>query len=148
SPPPEGGGDSPPPDGCRGGSSIELENPPLTPPKRGMRSLSSPENSLNEGLETLWSPEQALVEVLRGRLEGIGPTTAPELAAPASLSVDAVEAALIRLEAEGFVLRGQFTPGTRETEWCVRHLLARIHRRTINRLRQEIEPVSSADFIR
>ena len=46
------------------------------------------------------------------------------------------------------MLRGRFTPGTEETEWCARRLLARIHSYTLNRLRQEIEPVSSADFIR
>jgi ATP-dependent helicase Lhr and Lhr-like helicase len=74
--------------------------------------------------------------------------TSQALAASAGLKLDAVEAALIGLEAEGFILRGKFTPGSPEIEWCVRHLLARIHRRTINRLRQEIEPVSSADFIR
>ena len=33
-------------------------------------------------------------------------------------------------------------------EWCERRLLARIHHYTINRLRQEIEPVASADFLR
>jgi ATP-dependent Lhr-like helicase len=46
------------------------------------------------------------------------------------------------------VIRGKFTPGTTETEWSARRLLARIHSYTLNRLRQEIEPVSSADFIR
>jgi ATP-dependent Lhr-like helicase len=35
-----------------------------------------------------------------------------------------------------------------ELEWCNRRILARIHRLTIGRLRREIEPVSSADFIR
>src|ERR1043165_3399658 len=59
-----------------------------------------------------------------------------------------IETALLRLEAEGFVIRGRFTPGITETEWCARRLLARIHSYTLNRLRQEIEPVSSADFIR
>ena len=54
----------------------------------------------------------------------------------------------MKLEAEGFVLRGRFTPGSEETEWCARRLLARIHSYTLNRLRQEIEPVSSADFVR
>ncbi|HKY30070.1 MAG TPA: hypothetical protein VJM12_19220, partial [Pyrinomonadaceae bacterium] len=47
-----------------------------------------------------------------------------------------------------FVIRGKFTPGTETTEWCARRLLARIHSYTLNRLRQEIEPVSSADFVR
>ena len=59
-----------------------------------------------------------------------------------------IEAALVKLEVEGFVFRGRFTPGFGETEWCARRLLARIHSYTLNRLRQEIEPVSSADFIR
>ena len=46
------------------------------------------------------------------------------------------------------MLRGHFTPGAQELEWCERRLLARIHRYTLNRLRAEIEPVSSADFMR
>ncbi|PYV85875.1 MAG: ATP-dependent DNA helicase, partial [Acidobacteria bacterium] len=92
--------------------------------------------------------EEALVDVLRGRLEGIGPATATTLAVSLGVSLNAVEVALARLEAEGFILRGRFTPGAGETEWCVRHLLARIHRYTLDRLRREIEPVASADFIR
>ena len=98
--------------------------------------------------ETTWSFDDALVELLRGRLEGLGPVTAKGLAASAGLAVSDVDRALLKLEAEGFVLRGRFTPGTEETEWCARRLLARIHSYTLNRLRQEIEPVSSADFIR
>jgi ATP-dependent Lhr-like helicase len=98
--------------------------------------------------ETKWSLEDALVELLRGRLEGLGPVTAKGLAVSAGLEVSDVDRALLKLEAEGFVLRGRFTPGTEETEWCARRLLARIHSYTLNRLRQEIEPVSSADFIR
>jgi ATP-dependent Lhr-like helicase len=98
--------------------------------------------------ETTWSFDDALVELLRGRLEGLGPVTARGLAASAGLAVSDVDRALLKLEAEGFVLRGRFSPGTEETEWCARRLLARIHSYTLNRLRQEIEPVSSADFIR
>ena len=55
---------------------------------------------------------------------------------------------MLALESEGFVLRGRFPPHVQETEWCERRLLARIHRYTINRLRQEIEPVSAADYMR
>src|SRR5712692_3781423 len=35
-----------------------------------------------------------------------------------------------------------------EIEWCNRRLLARIHRLTLGRLRREIAPVSTADFMR
>jgi ATP-dependent Lhr-like helicase len=44
------------------------------------------------------------------------------------------------------ILRGNFT-GT-DHEFCHRRILARIHRQTLGRLRREIEPVSSADFMR
>jgi ATP-dependent Lhr-like helicase len=97
---------------------------------------------------TPWSFESALVEVLRGRLEGLGPSTVPALASSFGLSRSDIESGLLKLEAEGFVIRGQFTPEGNETEWCARRLLARIHSYTLNRLRQEIEPVSTADFMR
>ncbi|HSF41321.1 MAG TPA: ATP-dependent DNA helicase, partial [Thermoanaerobaculia bacterium] len=95
-----------------------------------------------------WPPEEALVEVVRGRLEGLGPTTAEAIAASCGLRRSAVEAALAALENEGFVFRGRFTPGFPGEEWCERRLLARIHRYTMDRLRREIEPVSQADFVR
>jgi ATP-dependent Lhr-like helicase len=95
-----------------------------------------------------WTFETALVEVLRGRLEGLGPVTVAALTASFGLSKSDLELGLLKLEAEGFVIRGQFTPGGTETEWSARRLLARIHSYTLNRLRQEIEPVSTADFMR
>ncbi len=95
-----------------------------------------------------WTREQALVELMRGRLEVLGPTTARALADSLGLGTNEIELALLALESEGFVLRGRFTPQAQETEWCERRLLARIHRYTINRLRQEIEPVSAADYMR
>jgi ATP-dependent Lhr-like helicase len=90
-------------------------------------------------------------EMLRGRVGIVGPATAAELGAPLGVSQADAEAALLALEAEGVVLRGRFTPGRGESEaleWADRRLLARIHRYTLNRLRAEIEPVSSADFMR
>ena len=95
-----------------------------------------------------WTFEDALVEILRGRLDGVGPTTVNELAASLSLPQSKIEQALARLEGEGFAMQGRFTPARNETEWCSRRLLARIHSYTLNRLRKEIEPVSAADFLR
>jgi ATP-dependent Lhr-like helicase len=94
------------------------------------------------------SSAQSLVEIVRGRLEGLGPVTVPALARPLGLRQPAVNAALAALEAEGFALRGLFTPGVAEEEWCERRLLARIHRYTVKRLRAEIEPVPARDFLR
>ena len=45
----------------------------------------------------------------------------------------------------GSLASGQADPNT---EWCERRILARIHRLTLGRLRQEIEPASTTDFIR
>jgi len=94
-----------------------------------------------------WTRDAALVELLRGRLAIVGPTTAMALADSLAVAAGDVDAALLTLETEGVVLRGSFSmPGT--LEWCDRRLLARIHRYTLNRLRAEIEPVSPADFMR
>ena len=98
--------------------------------------------------QVAWTFEDALVEVLRGRLEGLGPVTVAALTNSFGLSKSDIELGLLKLEAEGFVIRGQFTPGGTETEWSARRLLARIHSYTLNRLRQEIEPVATADFMR
>jgi len=95
-----------------------------------------------------WSREDAIRELVRGRLEVVGPTTAGDLADALALPIADVDFALGALEHEGFVLRGRFSSGVTATEWCERRLLARIHRYTLDRLRKEIEPVAAADFLR
>jgi len=96
--------------------------------------------------EKLWPREEALVELIRGRLQLVGPTTAAALADSLSIDESEVNMALLKLESEGVVLRGTFE--SRAQEWCDRRLLARIHRYTLNRLRAEIEPVTAQDFTR
>jgi ATP-dependent Lhr-like helicase len=117
-----------------------------------------------------WSREDALLEIVRGRLEGLGPTTAFAIADSIGLPVADIDAALLALEAEGFAMRGQFesdagdgiqatgsnsdtsglSPVARSPspQWSDRRLLARIHRYTVKRLRAEIEPVQARDFLR
>lgn len=91
--------------------------------------------------------DAVLREVARGRLEISGPVTAAALAAPLGLAPDALQPALLALQAEGFAMQGRYT-GAAEVEWCERGLLARIHRYTLKRLRAEIEPVSPAAYYR
>jgi ATP-dependent Lhr-like helicase len=95
-----------------------------------------------------WTREDALLELLRGRLTGSGPITVAQLATVLHVEPSDIDLALIRLQSEGYVMQGHFTPGTHDVEWCERHLLARIHRYTIGRLRREIEPVSRRDLMR
>ncbi|HKW84109.1 MAG TPA: ATP-dependent DNA helicase, partial [Burkholderiaceae bacterium] len=92
-------------------------------------------------------PEDALREIVRGRLELLGPASAAALAAPLGLSAGVLLPALLRLEAEGAAMRGAFTAAGVD-EWCDRRLLARMHRYTRERLRAEIQPVPPAQFMR
>jgi ATP-dependent helicase Lhr and Lhr-like helicase len=107
-----------------------------------------PDISAAAGAARDWSPDGALVEILRGRLEGQGPVAPQALAAALGVAAQDLAVPLAALEAEGFALRGRFTPGTAADEWCERRLLARIHRYTVKRLRAEIEPVAARDFLR
>jgi len=100
------------------------------------------------GFDETWDPQEAVLEVIRARLSAFGPLTLDSIAEPLGLSTSQVTQALLQLEREGHVLRGRFTPGDSEEEWCERHLLARIHRYTVKRLRREIEPVELQDFMR
>ncbi|MGH9535546.1 MAG: DEAD/DEAH box helicase [Terriglobales bacterium] len=93
--------------------------------------------------EAVAHPDAVLAAgAVRGWMEIAGPVSVPDLAAQLGLPTQAVADALLALEADGQVLRGCFTgPPDCPEEWCDRRLLARIHRRTLHRLRAEIEPV-------
>jgi ATP-dependent Lhr-like helicase len=95
-----------------------------------------------------WSRDEALIEIVRGRLEGQGPVTQSAFAAALGLEPREITAALAALQTEGFALCGRFSPASAEDEWCERRLLARIHGYTVKRLRAEIEPVAARDFLR
>ena len=95
-----------------------------------------------------WTRDDALLELVRHRLGGLGPITVAVLAGSLAVDTGDVEVVLIRLQSEGYVMQGRFTAHASETEWCERHLLARIHRYTLGRLRREIEPVSRRELMR
>jgi ATP-dependent Lhr-like helicase len=104
--------------------------------------------------------DSTLDTVVLGWMESIGPTTTAELAERLHLPVPDIDAAMVRLEGQGQVLRGRFRPlsalspqhsalsGASGPEWCHRRLLARIHRLTIGILRKEVKPVTASDFMR
>lgn len=110
-----------------------------------------PEQELPEFIQQQqWLAEDALREIVRGRLEGLGPVTINRLAQELDLDESKVNNAMIALEVEGFAFQGRFTPqhGTNNSateqlvEWCERRLLQRIHRYTIDAHRKSIKPVS------
>src|SRR5688572_16066500 len=93
------------------------------------------------------SRDTALRELVRSRFEALGPVMADALAEPFGLNGAEVLPALAALEQQGTAMRGNFTGASGE-EWCERRLLARIHRYTLKRLRNEIEPATLADYQR
>ncbi len=64
------------------------------------------------------------------------------------ISRDVVENTLAALEARDQVVRGNLRPGGHELEWCDRDVLRRIKRRTLARLRDEVEPVEPSTLAR
>jgi ATP-dependent helicase Lhr and Lhr-like helicase len=72
------------------------------------------------------------------------PFTAREPAGRWSLPAALVHDTLRRLEEAGSVLRGEFRPGGTEREWCDPDVLRSLRRRSLARLRREVEPVPAA----
>ncbi len=95
------------------------------------------------------SREEVVLDMATGWMLHTGPVTVGELASVLGLASADGEKAMLRLEASGAVLRGQFTDSIAgETEWCDRRLLARIHRLTLGTLRKQVESVTAAQFMR
>ncbi|GGO93051.1 DEAD/DEAH box helicase [Nocardioides phosphati] len=70
-----------------------------------------------------------------------GPFTADEVATRFGLGVAVVRHTLTRLSGEGRVLEGEFRPAGAGSEWCDAEVLRRLRRRSLARLRAEVEPV-------
>lgn len=94
------------------------------------------------------SAEAVIEATVRGHMVASGPRTAAELARFLALPETAIQAALAALEGAGELLRGHFSNPTGDTEYCERHMLARIHKLTLTGLRKRIEPVSAAVLMR
>src|SRR6185436_406963 len=82
--------------GCRrapAATPTQLPNAQLDPPIVAPESVS----------RMVWTAEDSLVEIIRGRLEGLGPVTVRQLMDSSGLNKLEIETALLKLEAEGFV---------------------------------------------
>jgi ATP-dependent helicase Lhr and Lhr-like helicase len=107
------------------------------------------------------SRDDALLTLVTGWMSHLGPVTATQLGEILGISAGDISNALLRMEASGAILRGNFSGTAQragapaphelgtppETEWCERRLLARIHRLTVATLRKQIEPVTAAQFM-
>ena len=72
------------------------------------------------------------------------PFTALDFAGRYGLGAAAAEAVLMRLAAEGRLVEGEFRPGGTRREWTDAGVLRMLRRRSLAKLRHEIEPVDQA----
>ena len=72
-----------------------------------------------------------------------GPFTAEEAASRYGLARASAGPVLHRLTATGRLLEGEFRPGGRHREWCDARALALVRRRSLARLRRDVEPVEA-----
>ena len=69
------------------------------------------------------------------------PFTAADFAARYGLTTTSAESVLLRLTSENRLLEGEFRPGGTRREWTDADVLRMIRRRSLARLRREVEPV-------
>jgi ATP-dependent Lhr-like helicase len=95
--------------------------------------------------EALLEPvEDPVAELVRRYARTHAPFTAGEVARRFGLGPGVVLAALHRLAQGGRVVEGEFRPGGHGREWCDAEILRALRRRTLARLRHEVEPVDPA----
>jgi ATP-dependent Lhr-like helicase len=84
---------------------------------------------------------EATLDLLRRYARTHGPFTAQECAARFGLPLPGVEATLERLVSLGRIVEGGFRPGGVHREWCDTEVLRAVRRKSLARLRKEVEPV-------
>ncbi len=77
-----------------------------------------------------------------------GPFVVHEVAARFGISLDRAHGALVALEADTKVVRGEFRPNGSGGEWCDSDVLRQLRRRSLAALRREVEPVEQIAFAR
>ncbi len=105
---------------------------------------------LPPGLPTAFlnpAPE-AIVDLVRRFGRTHGPFTTAEAAARFKIPLETAESVLQRLVQSGRIVEGAFRPGGLSREWCDSEVLRTIRRRSLARLRKEVEPVEQQTLAR
>jgi ATP-dependent Lhr-like helicase len=82
-----------------------------------------------------------VLEIVRRYARTHGPFTLQEVAARFGLDPAQTEAALRELLLDGRILEGAFRPGGVHREWCDAEVLRMVRRKSLAKLRKEVEPV-------
>jgi len=108
------------------------------------------------GVQSPAGVPRAFLEPTSAALEGLlsrwarthGPFLSADPALRWGVPPGIVEDGLLRLMANGSLLRGEFRPGGAEREWCDPEVLRQLRRRSLARLRHEVEPVEAGALAR
>ncbi|MDP9432921.1 MAG: ATP-dependent helicase [Actinomycetota bacterium] len=91
--------------------------------------------------ETFLEPvRDPLADVIGRYARTHGPFVAADAATRLGLGVAIVTETLRRLSGNGRVVQGEFRPGGTELEWCDAEVLRSLRRRSLAKLRKEVEP--------
>lgn len=90
----------------------------------------------------------AAIDLIRRYARTHGPFTTHEVVKRFGLAPETVEAVLIRLVQSGRVVEGGFRPGGIHREWCEVEVLRAVRRKSLAKLRKEVEPVEQAVLAR
>ncbi|HEX4652139.1 MAG TPA: DEAD/DEAH box helicase, partial [Granulicella sp.] len=96
----------------------------------------------------LASTPEPTTDLLRRYARTHGPFTTQEAAERFALPLATVEATLNHLVGTGRIVEGGFRPGGVHREWCDIEVLRSIRRKSLARLRKEIEPVAQRTLAR
>ncbi len=92
--------------------------------------------------------DQPLFEILRRYARTHGPFTTADVSKRFGIAGAQVEAVLRSLHSSGKLLEGEFRPKGIHREWCDPDVLQQIRRKTLARLRREVEPAAQQTFAR
>jgi len=96
----------------------------------------------------LAASDDPLHEIIRRYARTHGPFTTEEIAARYGLQPTIIDTVLHALHGRGKLLLGEFRPRGQHQEWCDPELLQQIRRKSLARLRREVEPVEQRTFAR
>jgi ATP-dependent Lhr-like helicase len=105
---------------------------------------------LPPGLAEIWlrAPADPLLELVRRYARTHGPFTTTDVCRRFDLDAGVVETILRSLHGQSRLLEGEFRPSGTHREWCDPDVLRSVRRRTLARLRKEVEPVDQQVFAR
>jgi ATP-dependent Lhr-like helicase len=96
-------------------------------------------------LQTVTAP---VLELVRRYARTHGPFTLPEITSRFGLDTKQIESVLQTLLLDGRIVEGGFRPGGVYREWCDAEVLRLIRRKSLARLRREVEPIEQAALAR